>query len=405
MSPWIRQYFHRGPRTDVDFRSIQRVTATIASWSARAIGVAFALLALGHAGYGDIQFIARLSVRPELLRDTALQTNLVYSLLRALTVIVASVIATVVLARAARARGSTVFGLFLASGALAYADEGSFALLRRVGANFGLPFATDDGKVLALFYSVLVALALGTFLRWSQLFPARSHRHSLGIGRRLVFRRIAASGVAAGTVGVTGAALFVTADVRLAYASRIMLQIFLAMAVTLAVTMNLRASYCAGDHEARRRIYWVVAAAVAGSSLLLASLGPEIGIHVLRTEHVVVDWLHTLLMPLGLGVFVVLLAFGVLFHDALQVDLVLRGTIVYGSLIVLITGLFVGLENLLSSILAGWFGLPSAIGGWSAALVIALAFDPIRKRAEFASRRLTARLYVDVPGNFDSSKY
>jgi hypothetical protein len=93
-------------------------------------------------------------------------------------------------------------------------------------------------------------------------------------------------------------------------------------------------------------------------------------------------WAHALLLPASLLALVTLLGFAILYHGAIDPALLVRGTIVYSLIAIMLTAVFVTLEGLLSQFLGDRIGLPRGAGAWLGAFAAALAFGPVRTLVE-----------------------
>jgi len=338
--------------------------------AARVLAALLGLLGFAAAGYA---MVFRIGVA------SAFEPGVVYRVLMAATGLVAGVLAVAVAVRGRGTAQNTVFALFLGFLGLAASDEGRFLLLRRVVGALEAGSAPADGAQRAAFLA-LVALGLAATLRVSQLFPAPLTGAGIAAApgwawlRRLQVRmlggRVAWLGVAAVSWLLMWAALLM--GPALAFAP-----LLVELAVLALATSYLRVAYATGDAAKRRRILWLLEAGVVVMLALALAAIFEPLFHAPGEAGGVVRWGHALAMPLGLLGATVVLGFGVLYSGALDPRLVVRRTLLYGGVGIVMTLVFVGVEVFVEEVLADRLGLPDRAGGYVAGIMTAFVLGPV----------------------------
>ena len=287
--------------------------------------------------------------------------------------------------RAWDSQGNQLLGLFLGLLAPVAADDrllGLFALLP--------PSPSLITTVVREFLiGGLMALVLATMIRWSQCFPERLTPHAVRrlwkpTPRWLTYVAGPAASVQVmllngwatwGVFGVGGFALLsleglgVPLDALFARAIG-----FPAVAISIA---NLTATYrWATDPRSRSQTHWVLEAVLLLALALLLSIAPEYAIHVRGTANPIVNWLHAIVLPSGVLLFAASLSFSVFYRGAVSPQLVVNKTALYGSVSLVLTLVFVAVEEIVSGLVVAWLSLPDQVGGVVAGVAAALLFGP-----------------------------
>ena len=340
-------------------------------------------------------------------RTTALDSiflhSIAYALITDIGVVLAAALALVVVWRATPTSANRVFAFAFAAASAAVGVDASFESVRRLaGLGLGaLPEADKFRPFFMILHAALAAAAIAAGVRWSQLFaPLQSTTDESGTShssRAHGLQRITRSRNAAWLgLGFGGFALLVA--VHQWQSTFLMVMILLSLTGFITTTLNLRATYGRSDSVGRSRMYWMVEAALLGAILLGTSVGIEALHHFGGSQHPIVLALHATLLPLSGVLFAALCAFAVTYHGAIDSSLVLRKTAVYAALCVLMTILFVTVENGLSALIAARVGAPNALGTIVAGSAVALGFTPVRMRLERLMDRVVVRLAPrDVP--------
>lgn len=169
----------------------------------------------------------------------------------------------------------------------------------------------------------------------------------------------------------------------------------------------MSAKYRQGSSEDRQRIGWVYLGPVAGIAVaILTSIGPllasalvpdanSFGVRLLLGVPLIGWWLIGFLCftPFLIASFLIGLAFSVLYAGTIDPKLALRRGLMVSLSTVLLTGVFVVIENLVTSEVATHFAtLSSGTGNLISAIAAALAFGPIKAWTEKASERFIEKL-------------
>ncbi len=144
----------------------------------------------------------------------------------------------------------------------------------------------------------------------------------------------------------------------------------------------------------RRQTKWVVygLSVALGGLLLVRTVGFELILHLGVIGYMVVAalvYLFLLLVPLSIGI-------AMLRSRLFDIDLLINRTLVYGSLTVLLVGLYVGLILALQALVGGFTGSLSQqpLVIVASTLVIAALFQPLRRRIQnVIDRRFYRRKY------------
>ena len=87
-------------------------------------------------------------------------------------------------------------------------------------------------------------------------------------------------------------------------------------------------------------------------------------------------------------IIVISVAIAVFYDGAIDPELVIKKTAVYGALGALLAFLFAGIEGVASSAVTERLGLPASTGAWLASGTVALAFGPLRTRVTKLAERM-----------------
>ena len=130
-----------------------------------------------------------------------------------------------------------------------------------------------------------------------------------------------------------------------------------------------------------RRAAWVVEALVIALVLSGFAVIFEFQVHVMDRSSALVQWPHAVFLPMALISFVGSLAVSVFYRGAIAPSLIIARTTVIGGVGLLLTCLFLVGEELMSNLVADWFGLPSLFGAVVTGLMAAGAFAPLYRWA------------------------
>lgn len=139
------------------------------------------------------------------------------------------------------------------------------------------------------------------------------------------------------------------------------------VAVYLALAAMLVIRFVRGDARTRGQILWVVLALIVTIVLAIPATLLQVGENV--------PLLLYTLIPVGILI-------AILRHNLFDISLVISRTVAWFALTVVISGAFVGVVAVLGTFLG------DAVGSVIAALLVALAFDPLRRWLQRAASRL-----------------
>lgn len=184
--------------------------------------------------------------------------------------------------------------------------------------------------------------------------------------------------------------------IRAAAAVFAVLVVFFVLVATPALiaisALNLRLSYRLAEADDRRRIRWIVDGFLVGVIALFANPALTSAFDGLGVDHPALDAIPPMIYTIGLLAMVICLAVGVFYDGALDSTLIVRRSAVYTAFGVLLTFLFSGVEDLVSSHVSARLGLPSAASSFVAGGVVALAFGTLRSSvARVAGRKVGGR--------------
>ncbi|HEX6939105.1 MAG TPA: hypothetical protein VF158_06805 [Longimicrobiales bacterium] len=200
----------------------------------------------------------------------------------------------------------------------------------------------------------------------------------------------AATGVESLSVG-DGSPLLVRVAVTAVALLTVFFVLFGAPAAIALSALNLRLSYRLADADDRRRIRWIVDGCVLGVVALLSNAVLQVAFDLMGFDHPVAHALPQMILSVGVLVMVICLAVGVFYDGALDSTLIVRRSAVYTGFGVLLTFIFAGVENLVSSHVSTQLGLPDGASSFVAGGSAALAFGALRKTVHRLSGRVTAR--------------
>ncbi len=242
-----------------------------------------------------------------------------------------------------------------------------------------------------------MVLATAALVRFTALFPRPLRPADLGPGPlravRLAFldeRRVWRAGIALG-VAIPGAILLVEHLVGRA-AGRRLLPILVAVGLaglTLAVAY-LRTPRPALDAADLRRRDWVLQGFVAATVVLLLASSVKV-VQMLGGYAPGLPGWYIIALALGLDLLVVFLAVAMFYHGAFDPRLAIRRTAVAGLVGTLLVFVFVGVEQLLEETVQRWLGLGDRAGGILTGGVVALSFEPLKRRMDALVGRLLRR--------------
>lgn len=152
------------------------------------------------------------------------------------------------------------------------------------------------------------------------------------------------------------------------------------MAWVMGLT-HMRLSYAVCSDEERRRALWVVEGfllALAPGVVVEAVLMPLVMINVPVTEWFMGS--YVLAAASGAIALVICLAIAIFHSGSFDAALVIRRTTVYSAIVVILTGAFAAVENVVTNAIAARTALPANTGAMIAAVVVALAFGPLRDK-------------------------
>jgi hypothetical protein len=164
--------------------------------------------------------------------------------------------------------------------------------------------------------------------------------------------------------------------------------------IPLVAYVLLKVGHHVGDAAQQRSTQWI-SGAFWMAMLLLAVIGmaPFLAAPVLgQAGFGLYVYALALLPPLTALVITGGIATAVLYHGAVEPQLIVRRSTVYALLGVLLTGAFVALEGAISSQVVVRFGLPSQSGAVAAGSVVAVLLGPVRRRVEMATDGIVTRL-------------
>jgi hypothetical protein len=152
---------------------------------------------------------------------------------------------------------------------------------------------------------------------------------------------------------------------------------------------NLRLGYALTEGNDRLKVLWIVNGFV--TSLLLLILFPVIAVAAV-SEHAM-DAVGEMYLPLVFLIISGSVFVAVFYHGAIDPQLVLNRTSVYGVIGVLAVVVFAGVENLLEDQVIRWLEVPKPAIPWIASGTVALAFLPLHKWVEPRLERVVGRFF------------
>jgi len=146
----------------------------------------------------------------------------------------------------------------------------------------------------------------------------------------------------------------------------------LILGTSLAAILSLVLRYRRGNTQDRQQLKWLMAAA----ALLLVSFGLQVGVPAFQNDYLIP--LVAPALPIAVGI-------AILRYRLYDIDFIINKTLVYGGLAAVITGVYILIVINIGALIGGsqrlWLSLLSTA-------VIALAFQPLRQRAQRLANRL-----------------
>lgn len=256
----------------------------------------------------------------------------------------------------------------------------------------GLLPPTEAARIaVGVFDSAIWWLALAAFLRFSVIFPrplAVADFRMAGLApwrRHLLNPRVVWGGAALLAPLSFGIGRFVGGELWSGPLLAVQLAAFLLFLALVFGFLwgieqgvrHLRIGYRIVGAADRRRILWVVlgfSLAMWAIFIGLAGLVPVALAAVAASDGWVLPVLPFLVIVVAPLVIVVFLAVAIFYDGAIDPALVIRRTALYGAFGVVLTFLYAGVENVVSSALAERLGLPERSASWIAAGAVALVF-------------------------------
>lgn len=159
--------------------------------------------------------------------------------------------------------------------------------------------------------------------------------------------------------------------------------------LAVAIGAGVRSARTARDPVTRAQIRWIVWCATVGCAILI----PGYVLPLLITGHPLLPHPVTMLV-IALVPFT--FAVAILRYHLFAIEVIINRTLVYGTLTILLAGLYLLAVRLLSYLVeVGWRGESRTLAVFVATLSIALAFDPLRKRVQALIDRAFYRTKLD----------
>ena len=109
-----------------------------------------------------------------------------------------------------------------------------------------------------------------------------------------------------------------------------------------------------------------------------------------------VNWFETVPFVLSIVLFPAVMGLAILRYRLYDVDLVIRRTLVYACLVAVLGAMYLGGIAALGSLSASATGQSNEVAATITTLVVALAFQPLRRRIQHAIDRRFSRRTVDA---------
>ncbi|HET7321741.1 MAG TPA: hypothetical protein VFI96_04530 [Longimicrobiaceae bacterium] len=157
--------------------------------------------------------------------------------------------------------------------------------------------------------------------------------------------------------------------------------------VLAAASMNLWTSFVTADPLGRRRVVWVLEGVLAAAVIIALATAFRLVEVVVRGTVAVTVW-YLLAFFTALLVLVLCLAIAMFFTGAFDPRLAVRRTAVVGAVALVMIFLFAGAEQLMQDEISRWLGLSDHVGGVLTGGIVALSFEPVKKRVDRVVDRL-----------------
>jgi hypothetical protein len=204
-------------------------------------------------------------------------------------------------------------------------------------------------------------------------------------------------------LGLVAGVCFVLAGDKDAFDTTAMMMATLGVFVPMFAASGLQANYRFGSDEDRRRIGWIylgpVFGFIVGSSvywvlMLWFLVRADAETTLLFGMTVPALWIASTLLfvPVLIASFVLGLAFAIFYQGSINPRLMIRRGTVAALSGVLLTGLFVAMEGVVTSQIMLRFGMPSSTGTIVAGTLAAIVIAPLHRRIDHQVGRLLEQL-------------
>ncbi|MCC6398949.1 MAG: hypothetical protein IT282_18190, partial [Bacteroidetes bacterium] len=244
------------------------------------------------------------------------------------------------------------------------------------------------GISLRVIFSTMYAYVPVWFFHFTELFPRERDNGSRGLHRSWLYLFATILAAANGATFVHAARTGLVTDFRTHLEVFTATRWFLVLLVIAGLYMIRRAYVGAGDEPERRRLRWVVWG-------LFAGFLPFVVLWVVPSILLSFPLVPEEVMLLAAGAIPIAFGISIVRYHILNIDLILNRSVVYTVVMAILVTLYVGVVAGTAAIVATVTFQVSVLISAVAAILMALAFEPLRRIVQHAVDRRFFRVRYD----------
>ena len=182
------------------------------------------------------------------------------------------------------------------------------------------------------------------------------------------------------------------------------LPFLIALSFPFFAFVALYRSYRGANAEEKRQVAWPLWGLITtvGGKILMVTIAAALGMWITLTHRSLIDWrgpievlntiptLLTLIIPVSFAV-------AILKYRLMNIDVIIRKTVVYALLSGFVLAIYLGMVGVLGAILVNYAGVKNQFTVIGATLVVALVFVPMRNKLQTLVERNLFRHKYDYP--------
>ena len=244
------------------------------------------------------------------------------------------------------------------------------------------------GISLRVIFSTMYAYVPVWFFHFTKLFPRERNETSRGFHHAVLYLFATILAAANGATFIHAAHTGLVTDFRVHLEIFTVTRWFLVLLVCAGLYMIRRAYVGAGDESERRRLRWVVWG-------LFAGFLPFVVLWVIPSILLSFPLVPEEVMLLAAGAIPIAFGISIVKYHILNIDLILNRSVVYTVVMAILVTLYVGVVAGAAAIVATFTFRVSVLISAMAAILMALAFEPLRRIVQHAVDRRFFRVRYD----------